>query len=210
MSGGVVANNNDLRDLIRRETGMASLSTATTTALNNLPTHTPQSNATTATNATADTTTTTTTKKTKHSSFDEAKLLSTVNGIPYMYNTFKEHLKFHTKPGYESQNLRKLMDQYDVWMDQLVPNLSIPDVVRSIEKLGHKTSVKTYLQGMRYGLSVGDGEYDEEEEEGEEEEERLELNGEPVTKKAKQKKTAPPKPKTKRAGRVMLTGIASS
>eukprot|EP00055_Hartaetosiga_balthica_P002962 m.5906 g.5906 ORF g.5906 m.5906 type:complete len:155 (+) comp2510_c0_seq1:189-653(+) len=55
-------------------------------------------------------------------------------------------------------------------------------------------------------------EEDEDEEEGEEEEEeeRLELNGEPVTKKAKQKKTAPPKPKTKRAGRVMLTGIASS
>eukprot|EP00056_Hartaetosiga_gracilis_P020817 m.21402 g.21402 ORF g.21402 m.21402 type:complete len:232 (-) comp8720_c0_seq1:125-820(-) len=228
-------NTTDLHDILNRELGVSlnginQPPTATTSrpnTTNNSHTNTTapstednNSSSNNNNNNNSDDVAATATKKKKNHVFDEAKLLNTENGIPYMYETFCKHIKFHNKPGYESHNLRMLMDQYDVWMDQLVPNVVIPDVVNSIEKLGHKSAVKTYLQGLRFGLSVeqdGDDEGDEDEEdEGKQgAEERNSMEGDGGTgqlarKKAK-KMTAQKKPVTKRRPlSLRLTGIATS
>ncbi|EGD80732.1 hypothetical protein PTSG_01322 [Salpingoeca rosetta] len=119
-----------------------------------------QANVSQAPEATQEDETPTKTKKagSKRMSLDVERLLNPENGVPYMLKTFSKHVRFSNKPGMETRNLRLLMDHYDAWMDQLMPKMSLSNVVDTIERLGHKAAVRTYLTDLRLSQAVRDEE----------------------------------------------------
>eukprot|EP00045_Choanoeca_perplexa_P001856 m.22067 g.22067 ORF g.22067 m.22067 type:complete len:355 (+) comp11196_c0_seq2:21-1085(+) len=87
--------------------------------------------------------------KSKRPKLDAVRLLNDKTGLPYLAETFPKYVKFKHGRGYESHNLRLLLDSYDQWMDRLMPSMSLSDVVDTIERLGRKAAVKEYLLKLR-------------------------------------------------------------
>ncbi|KAI9843002.1 MAG: chromosome segregation in meiosis- protein [Pleopsidium flavum] len=66
---------------------------------------------------------------------DEARLLSQ-GGIPKLRRVAKERLKFKGK-GHEYKDLSRLLNFYQLWLDDLYPRAKFADALCIIEKLGH-------------------------------------------------------------------------
>ncbi|KAE8374323.1 replication fork protection component Swi3-domain-containing protein [Aspergillus bertholletiae] len=74
---------------------------------------------------------------------DEARLLSQT-GIPRLRRTAKQNLKFKGK-GHEFSDAARLLQFYQLWLDDLFPRAKFADGLTIIEKLGHNKR----LQVMR-------------------------------------------------------------
>ncbi|KNG85769.1 chromosome segregation in meiosis protein 3 [Aspergillus nomiae NRRL 13137] len=74
---------------------------------------------------------------------DEARLLSQA-GIPRLRRTAKQKLKFKGK-GHEFSDAARLLQFYQLWLDDLFPRAKFADGLTIIEKLGHHKR----LQAMR-------------------------------------------------------------
>ncbi|OJD39816.1 replication fork protection component swi3 [Diplodia corticola] len=67
---------------------------------------------------------------------DEARLLSGA-GIPRLRRISKEKLRFKGK-GHEFSDVARLLNMYQLWLDDLYPRAKFADGLAIIEKLGHK------------------------------------------------------------------------
>ncbi|CRG91491.1 Chromosome segregation in meiosis protein 3 [Talaromyces islandicus] len=71
---------------------------------------------------------------------DESRLLSQ-NGIPKLRKNAKTKLKFKGK-GHEFSDLSRLLNFYQLWLDDLYPRAKFADGLAMIEKLGHTKRVQ--------------------------------------------------------------------
>jgi len=71
---------------------------------------------------------------------DENRLLSD-KGIPRLRRITKERLRFKGK-GYEFQDVSRLLNTYQLWLDSLYPKANFADGITIIEKLGHKKRIQ--------------------------------------------------------------------
>ncbi|CEJ55239.1 hypothetical protein PMG11_01507 [Penicillium brasilianum] len=72
---------------------------------------------------------------------DEARLLSQP-GIPKLRRTARRKLKFKGK-GYEFPDAERLLNFYQLWLDDLYPRAKFADGLTIIEKLGHTKRIQT-------------------------------------------------------------------
>ncbi|KAJ5389325.1 Chromosome segregation in meiosis protein 3 [Penicillium cataractarum] len=72
---------------------------------------------------------------------DEARLLSQP-GIPKLRRTANRKLRFKGK-GYEFQDAERLLNFYQLWLDDLYPRAKFADGLTIIEKLGHTKRIQT-------------------------------------------------------------------
>ncbi|KAK2810440.1 hypothetical protein FQN50_002929 [Emmonsiellopsis sp. PD_5] len=72
---------------------------------------------------------------------DEARLLSQA-GIPKLRRTAKTKLKFKGK-GHEFSDAMRLLNFYQLWLDDLYPRAKFADGLAMIEKLGHTKRIQT-------------------------------------------------------------------
>ncbi|KAF7712939.1 Uncharacterized protein PECH_002329 [Penicillium ucsense] len=72
---------------------------------------------------------------------DEARLLSQP-GIPKLRRTAKQKLRFKGK-GHEFQDAERLLNFYQLWLDDLFPRAKFADGLAIIEKLGHTKRIQT-------------------------------------------------------------------
>lgn len=71
---------------------------------------------------------------------DETRLLSD-KGIPRLRRITKDRLRFKGK-GYEFQDVSRLLNTYQLWLDSLYPKANFADGIAMIEKLGHKKRIQ--------------------------------------------------------------------
>ncbi|OCK83337.1 Swi3-domain-containing protein [Lepidopterella palustris CBS 459.81] len=71
---------------------------------------------------------------------DEARLLSAA-GIPKLRRISKERLKFKGK-GHEFSDIVRLLNMYQLWLDDLYPRAKFADGLAIIEKLGHSKRIQ--------------------------------------------------------------------
>ncbi|KAF3387054.1 Chromosome segregation in meiosis protein 3 [Penicillium rolfsii] len=71
---------------------------------------------------------------------DEARLLSQP-GIPKLRRTAKRKLRFQGK-GHEYQDAERLLNFYQLWLDDLYPRAKFADGLSIIEKLGHTKRIQ--------------------------------------------------------------------
>ncbi|KAF2232518.1 Swi3-domain-containing protein [Viridothelium virens] len=71
---------------------------------------------------------------------DEARLLSNA-GIPKLRKITKERLKFRGK-GHEFSDVSRLLNIYQLWLDDLYPRAKFADGLAMIEKLGHRKTMQ--------------------------------------------------------------------
>ncbi|KAI9795600.1 MAG: chromosome segregation in meiosis- protein [Piccolia ochrophora] len=76
---------------------------------------------------------------------DEAKLLSD-KGIPKLRRIARERLHFKGK-GHEFSDVTKLLNFYQLWLDDLFPKAKFADALTIIEKLGHTKRMQTMRRG---------------------------------------------------------------
>ncbi|KAH8660918.1 replication fork protection component Swi3-domain-containing protein [Tricladium varicosporioides] len=67
---------------------------------------------------------------------DEHRLLSAA-GIPKLRKRAKDHLKFKGK-GHEYSDATRLLQFYQLWLDDLFPKARFLDALAMVEKMGHK------------------------------------------------------------------------
>ncbi|KAJ5806959.1 hypothetical protein N7474_010551 [Penicillium riverlandense] len=72
---------------------------------------------------------------------DEARLLSQP-GIPKLRRTAKQKLRFKGK-GHEFSDAARLLNFYQLWLDDLFPKAKFADGLAMIEKLGHSKRIQT-------------------------------------------------------------------
>eukprot|EP01147_Barroeca_monosierra_P008878 gene8878-1229_t len=84
-------------------------------------------------------------KTSKRPVLDVIRLLDPTIGIPHMLDSFSKRIQLRDKPG---------MEHYDAWMDSLMPTLAIPNVVSTIERLGHTAAVRRYISDLRLRQAV--------------------------------------------------------
>lgn len=72
---------------------------------------------------------------------DENRLLSPA-GIPKLRRIAKERLKFKGK-GHEYSDMARLLNMYQLWLDELYPRAKFADGLAIIEKLGHTKRMQT-------------------------------------------------------------------
>ncbi|KAL8830041.1 MAG: hypothetical protein Q9191_001658 [Dirinaria sp. TL-2023a] len=72
---------------------------------------------------------------------DEDKLLSQA-GIPKLRRNAREKLRFKGK-GHEYSDAARLLQFYQLWLDELYPRAKFADGLAMIEKLGHKKRMQT-------------------------------------------------------------------
>ncbi|KAL9125323.1 MAG: hypothetical protein Q9217_005455 [Psora testacea] len=72
---------------------------------------------------------------------DEGRLLSQ-SGIPKLRSTAKERLKFKGR-GHEYADVARLLNFYQLWLDDLYPRAKFTDGLAIIEKLGHTKRIQT-------------------------------------------------------------------
>ncbi|KAK2760366.1 chromosome segregation in meiosis- protein [Arachnomyces sp. PD_36] len=83
----------------------------------------------------------TVTKKRKPTvKFDETRLLSQA-GIPKLRKTAKTSLKFKGK-GHEFSDAARLLNFYQLWLDDLFPRAKFADGLSMVEKLGHSKRIQ--------------------------------------------------------------------
>lgn len=71
---------------------------------------------------------------------DEGRLLST-KGIPKLRRISKERLRFRGK-GHEFSDVGRMLNLYQLWLDDLFPKAKFGDGLAIIEKLGHSKRVQ--------------------------------------------------------------------
>ncbi|KAL1963302.1 hypothetical protein VTN77DRAFT_8525 [Rasamsonia byssochlamydoides] len=71
---------------------------------------------------------------------DESRLLSK-HGIPKLRRTAKSKLKFKGK-GHEFSDMARLLNFYQLWLDDLYPRAKFTDGLAMIEKLGHSKRIQ--------------------------------------------------------------------
>ncbi|KAJ5895474.1 hypothetical protein N7495_007165 [Penicillium taxi] len=72
---------------------------------------------------------------------DDARLLSQ-KGIPKLRKTAKQKLRFKGK-GHEFSDAARLLNFYQLWLDDLYPRAKFADGLTMIEKLGHTKRIQT-------------------------------------------------------------------
>ncbi|GAB1215020.1 chromosome segregation in meiosis-related protein [Aspergillus terreus] len=72
---------------------------------------------------------------------DEGRLLSQA-GIPKLRRSAKQKLKFKGK-GHEFSDAARLLNFYQLWLDDLFPRAKFTDGLAMIEKLGHSKRIQT-------------------------------------------------------------------
>ncbi|KAL3469120.1 replication fork protection component Swi3-domain-containing protein [Aspergillus californicus] len=80
-------------------------------------------------------------KKQSVAKLDESRLLSQA-GIPKLRRSAKNNLKFKGK-GHEFSDLARLLNFYQLWLDDLFPKAKFADGLAMIERLGHSKRVQT-------------------------------------------------------------------
>ncbi|ODV91203.1 hypothetical protein CANCADRAFT_31920 [Tortispora caseinolytica NRRL Y-17796] len=76
--------------------------------------------------------------------FDENLILSD-KGLPTIYRKFPRRIRLKGK-GHELRDMEKLLQAYQMWAHGLYPRFRFADFLRSIERLGHKKSVRAYRE----------------------------------------------------------------
>ncbi|KAL9588910.1 MAG: hypothetical protein Q9203_002281 [Teloschistes exilis] len=71
---------------------------------------------------------------------DKKRLLSQA-GVPKLRRLAKDRLKFKGK-GHEYSDLARLLNVYQLWLDDLYPRAKLADGLAIIEKLGHKREIQ--------------------------------------------------------------------
>ncbi|TKA66934.1 hypothetical protein B0A49_07103, partial [Cryomyces minteri] len=71
---------------------------------------------------------------------DEARLLSTA-GVPKLRRISKDRLKFRGK-GHEFSDVARILNMYQLWLDDLYPRAKFADGLKIIEKLGHSKRMR--------------------------------------------------------------------
>ncbi|KAF2457953.1 replication fork protection component Swi3-domain-containing protein [Lineolata rhizophorae] len=66
----------------------------------------------------------------------DAELLLSANGIPKLRRISKERLRFKGK-GHEYSDISRLLNMYQLWLDELYPRAKFLDGITMIEKAGH-------------------------------------------------------------------------
>lgn len=74
-----------------------------------------------------------------------ATRLLSQNGIPKLRRISKTKLKFRGK-GHEFADVQRLLNTYQLWLDDLFPKAKFADGLTIIEKLGHKKRMKVMRQ----------------------------------------------------------------
>lgn len=77
---------------------------------------------------------------------DNSTRLLSQNGIPRLRRISKMKLKFRGK-GHEFADVQRLLNTYQLWLDDLFPKAKFADGLTIIEKLGHKKRMKVMRQG---------------------------------------------------------------
>ncbi|KAJ5225145.1 hypothetical protein N7468_006370 [Penicillium chermesinum] len=72
---------------------------------------------------------------------DEGRLLSQ-SGIPKLRQTAKQKLRFKGK-GHEFSDAARLLNFYQLWLDDLFPRAKFADGLAMVEKLGHTKRIQT-------------------------------------------------------------------
>ncbi|QSZ37009.1 hypothetical protein DSL72_009101 [Monilinia vaccinii-corymbosi] len=72
---------------------------------------------------------------------DEHRLLSSA-GIPKLRKKAASHLKFKGK-GHEYSDASRLLEFYQLWLDDLFPKAKFLDALAMVEKLGHKKMIQS-------------------------------------------------------------------
>ncbi|OJJ76759.1 hypothetical protein ASPBRDRAFT_35916 [Aspergillus brasiliensis CBS 101740] len=92
---------------------------------------------------------------------DEGRLLSQA-GIPKLRSTAKSKLKFKGK-GHEFSDAARLLNFYQLWLDDLFPRAKFADGLAMIEKLGHSKRLQTmrreWIDEEKPRLSAADSEH---------------------------------------------------
>ncbi|KAL1311354.1 hypothetical protein AAFC00_001528 [Neodothiora populina] len=73
---------------------------------------------------------------------DENRLLSAA-GIPKLRKISKQKFKFRGK-GHEFTDMAKLLNTYQLWLDDMFPKAKFLDGLAMVEKLGHKKKIQIY------------------------------------------------------------------
>lgn len=101
--------------------------------------------------------------------FDESLLLDTTRGIPKLQERAKK-LRLKGK-GHEFSDVGRMLEMYQIWLNNLYPKNKFLDAAATVERLGHKSRVvvarKGWIDGGKYPKGggkdvdrVGDGEGD--------------------------------------------------
>ncbi|KAK4993607.1 chromosome segregation in meiosis-related protein [Elasticomyces elasticus] len=72
---------------------------------------------------------------------DESRLLSQA-GIPRLRKISKDRLRFRGK-GHEFSDMSRLLNVYQLWLDDLYPRAKFSDALAMVEKLGHTKRMQT-------------------------------------------------------------------
>ena len=76
---------------------------------------------------------------------DTCKRLLSQSGIPKLRRISKERLRFRGK-GHEFTDVQRLLNTYQLWLDDLFPKAKFADGLALIEKVGHKKRLKIMRQ----------------------------------------------------------------
>ena len=84
----------------------------------------------------------------KQAKLDDERLLG-AKGIPTLRRISKERLKFRGK-GHEFSDVTKLLNMYQLWLDDMFPKAKFTDGLAIIEKLGHSRRMQTMRREWIY------------------------------------------------------------
>ena len=84
-------------------------------------------------------------KRKPNPKLDEARLLSDA-GIPRLRKITKSRLKFRGK-GHEFSDMSRLLNTYQLWLDDLFPRFKFKDALTDVEKVGHSKRMQVTRRG---------------------------------------------------------------
>lgn len=82
---------------------------------------------------------------------DADRLLDEQRGLPELLKMLSS-FTFH--PGREVEELRKMLNVYELWAHRLFPKFTFDDFLEKCEALGKKRAIKTHLRKVRSGQNV--------------------------------------------------------
>ena len=84
-------------------------------------------------------------KRKPNPKLDETRLLSDA-GIPRLRKITKSRLKFRGK-GHEFSDISRLLNTYQLWLDDLFPRFKFKDALTDVEKVGHSKRMQVMRRG---------------------------------------------------------------
>ncbi|KAK6422317.1 chromosome segregation in meiosis-related protein [Oleoguttula sp. CCFEE 5521] len=92
---------------------------------------------------------------------DDARLLSSA-GIPKLRRISKDRLKFKGK-GHEFSDISRMLNSYQLWLDDLYPKAKFRDALAMVEKLGHskrmQVSRRAWMEESKASQRGDDGQF---------------------------------------------------